>query len=164
MKTKNNSNSVIAKQIEKIYCDNLLKVKTIVLLTLLSFLNCSENPEKFIEHIEGYWEIEEAMLNDGTKKQYKFNETIDYIKINDSLKGFRKKLKPGINNTYYTSDDAETLVLKIENDSLNIYYSTPFNKRKETILEASSSHLRISNENKDVYLYKRYTPIQLDID
>jgi hypothetical protein len=31
-------------------------------------------------------------------------------------------------------------------------------------LEATSKNLSIINENKDVYLYKRYTPINLDID
>jgi hypothetical protein len=126
--------------------------------------NCSENPKNYIEHLNGYWEIEEVKLSDGTKKQYKFNETIDYIKVNDSLKGFRKKLKPGINDTYFTSDDAETLTLKIEDGRLNIYYSTAFNKWKETVLEASPTHLKVSNESNVIYLYKRYTPIELDLE
>ena len=130
----------------------------------LLMISCSKNPETYIEHIEGYWEIEEVTLSDGTKKEYKFNETIDYIKINDSLTGFRKKLKPGINDTYFTSDNAESLILKVEDNNLNIYYNTPYAKWKETVLEASSTHLKISNKNKDVYLYKRYTPIQLDIE
>ena len=127
-------------------------------------LSCSENPEIYIPHIEGYWEIEEVTLSDGTKKQYQFNETIDYISINDSLQGFRKKMKPGINDTYFTSDDAESFHLKIENDSLNVYYSTAFSKWKETILEASPTQLKVCNQNSDIYLYKRYTPIELDIE
>ncbi|WP_299112814.1 lipocalin family protein [uncultured Winogradskyella sp.] len=133
------------------------------LLCILVF-SCSENPETYIEHLNGYWEIEEVTLRDGTKKQYKFNETIDYIKINDSLKGFRKKLKPGINDTYFTSDDAEALSLKIEGDRLNMYYTTPYAEWKETVLEASSEHLKITNADKNVYLYKRYTSIQLDVE
>ena len=126
--------------------------------------SCSENPESYIEYIDGYWEIEEVKLSDGTKKEYKFNETIDYIKVNDSLKGFRKKLKPSINDTYFTSDDAEALQLKVENDQLHIYYSTPYTEWKETVLEASSKQLKIKNTDNTVYLYKRYTPIKLDIE
>lgn len=137
--------------------------KFFCLLCLLS-LNCSENPEIYLEHIEGYWEIQEVILSNGTKKQYQFNETIDYIQLNDSLLGFRKKLQPGFNDTYFTSDNSESLKVKLENDSLNIYYTTPYNSWKETILEASSSTLKIINQNNDVYLYKRYTPIKLDID
>ena len=127
-------------------------------------LSCSEDPNTYIEHLEGYWEIEEVTLADGSKKQYEFNETIDYISINDSLIGFRKKLKPGINDTYFTSDDAEALVLKIENDSLNAYYSTAYAKWKETILEATPSRLKVSNQRNDVYVYKRYTPLQLSTE
>lgn len=132
-------------------------------LLLVSCTNQPENPEPFIKHVEGYWEITEVIFPNGEKKIYKYNDTVDYISINDSLQGFRKKLKPGINDTYFTSEDAEALVLKIENDSLNMYYSTAYNRRKETILEATPEHLRVINKNKVVYLYKRYTPINLDL-
>ncbi|MBV7267879.1 lipocalin family protein [Winogradskyella luteola] len=156
---------VIVKQVFSICYGNLSNLKkSLFILILVSFLSCSKNPETFIEHLNGYWEIEEVTLSDGTKKQYKFNETIDYIKINDSLKGFRKKLKPGVNDTYFTSDDAEALVLKIESGNLNMYYSTPYAQWKETVLEASPKHLKISNADKNVYLYKRYTPIKLDVE
>ncbi|EDP70270.1 hypothetical protein FBALC1_05923 [Flavobacteriales bacterium ALC-1] len=134
------------------------------ILIAFSLTSCSKNPETYIEHIEGYWEITEVFMPDGTSKVYKFNETIDYISLNDSLQGFRKKLKPGINDTYFTSDDVESLVVKIENDSLNIYYSTPYAKWKETVLEASPEELRIANKNKTIYLYKRYNSIKLDIE
>lgn len=146
---------------------HLSLLKNISFAMLLGFLvSCSnqpENPESFIKHVEGYWEIEEVIFPNGEKKIYKYNETIDYISLNDSLQGFRKKLTPGINDTYFTSDDAEALALKIENDSLNMYYSTAYNSRKETILEATPEHLRVINKNKVVYLYKRYTPINLDL-
>ena len=133
-------------------------------ILLLLIFSCSENPETYIQQIDGYWEITEVIFPDGNKKEYTFNETIDYISVNDSLHGFRKKLKPGINGTYFTSEDAEALVIKIENDSLNIYYSTPYNTWKETILEATPENLRVINDNKTVYLYKRYTPISLDVE
>ena len=155
--------SSIKKQQEKM--NNLSNLKHIlVALILVCFFSCSKNPETFIPHIEGYWEIENVTMPDGNKKEYTFNETIDYISLNDSLTGFRKKLKPGINDTYFTSDDAESLEVKIENDSLNIYYSTPFANWKETVLEATSENLKVINQNKIVYLYKRYTPINLDVE
>ncbi|WP_179336279.1 lipocalin family protein [Winogradskyella costae] len=133
-------------------------------LLCLFILSCSKNPKTYIAHVEGYWEIEEVTMADGSKKEYKFNETIDYISVNDSLKGFRKKLKPGINDTYFTSDDAETIQLKIEDNKLNMYYTTPYANWKETVLEASPTQLKIINEDENVYLYKRYTSIKLDLE
>ena len=67
-------------------------MKSYVWLLCLLILGCSENPENYIEHIGGYWEIEKVIMPNGTKKEYRINETIDYITVNDSLKGFRKKL------------------------------------------------------------------------
>lgn len=139
-------------------------MKKLIWLFCIVLLGCSNNPESYIEHLNGYWEIEEVTLANGQKKTYKFNETIDYISVNDSLKGFRKKLKPGLNDTYFTSDDAEAITLKIENDSLNVYYATPYTNWKETIIEASPDKLKVVNENNKVYLYKRYTPINLTIE
>ena len=133
-------------------------------LICLFILSCSQNPETNIEHLQGYWEIQEVTMADGSKKEYKYNETIDFISVNDSLKGFRKKLTPGINDTYYTSDDAENIQLKIEDNALNIYYSTPYANWKETVLEATKEHLKIMNDAENIYLYKRYVPINLDLE
>ncbi|MUU77622.1 hypothetical protein GN138_04130 [Winogradskyella sp. HL2-2] len=129
-----------------------------------SIFSCSKNPKPFIKHIEGYWEIQEVTMADGSKKEYKFNETIDYIGIKDSLKGFRKKLKPGINDTYYTSGDAEDIQLKIEDNILYIYYTTPYTNWKETVLNANEEQLKIITEDQNIYLYKRYTPIKLNLE
>ena len=64
----------------------------------------------------------------------------------------------------YIFKQRRTNVFLIENDSLNIYYSTSFANWKETVLEATIENLRVVNQNKTVYLYKRYTPIKLDIE
>ena len=171
MKTNNNARGILSMPLLqtglaiKISRGHLLTLwKTLLMVFGLLLISCSKNPEAYIEHIEGYWEIEKVTLSNGFEKDYKFNENIDYISLNDSLVGFRKKMKPGINDTYFTSEDAEAIRVEIENNSLNIYYSTPYAKWKETILEATPENLRIINENKDVYLYKRYTPINLDLD
>jgi len=141
-----------------------ISYKTLLIVLGLLFFSCTKNPETYIQHLEGYWEIEEVTMADGSKKEYKVNETIDYISLNDSLKGFRKKLKPGINNTYLTSADAEALELKIEDSGLHIYYTTPYANWKETVLEVNAEKLKVINENKTVYLYKRYIPIKLDVE
>lgn len=133
-----------------------------VSLVFMAFFNCSNNPETFVEHIEGYWEIDEVTLKDGSKRDYNFNNTIDYIEITDSLTGFRKKLKPNFSGTFETSNDAEQLKIVLENDSLNLYYKTPFHSWKETVLNATKDELLILNANKDMYLYKRYEPINLE--
>jgi len=137
-------------------------MKKITFILLIIITSCTKNPETLKEHITGYWEIKEVILNDGTKKQYRINETIDYIQINQDSVGFRKKLKPNFNGTYETSRDIDKFIFKIENDSLHLYYKTPFSSWKETVLEATENKLTVVNQNKDLYLYTRFTPINLD--
>ncbi len=125
-------------------------------------MSCSESPESYIEYINGYWEIEKVILADGTERDYVYNETVDYFNISDSLIGFRKKLKPNFEGKYTTSKNSESVKLVIENDSLNVYYKTPFDIWKETILYASKEKLVVINGNKNVYLYKRFIPLIIE--
>lgn len=135
--------------------------RLIFILLVVLTISCSKNPESYVEHINGYWEIESVILPNGTEKNYTYNETIDFFNITDSLTGFRKKLKPNFDGKFVTSKDIETLKLVIENDSLNAYYKTPFSNWKETILFADDEKLKVINQNKNVYLYKRYIPLNL---
>lgn len=133
--------------------------KNVTLLLLLIFISCSKNPKTYIQHLDGYWEIDEVILPDGSKRDYNYNDTIDFIELTDSLTGFRKKLKPNFNGTYTTSDDSESLMIAVENDSLNLYYKTPYAEWKETVLKASADQLVIQNQEKIRYIYKRFEPI-----
>ena len=135
--------------------------RLLFLIVLISIFSCKSDPDSFIEHIPGYWEIESVTFPNGETKSYTFSETIDYIDVNDSFRGYRKKLKPSLDGKFITSKDAESFILFLENDSLNAYYSTPFSDWKETILSADSLHLKVINQDKKVYLYKRYTPLKL---
>jgi len=138
-------------------------MRALLFIVVFFLLNsCSNNPESFIKHLNGYWEIENVTLPDGNKRSYSFNETIDYIKITDSLTGFRKKLKPNFNGSFETSNNAEHFSFTKVNDSLHIYYETPFAKWKETILFVNESQLKVINQNKAVFLYKRFTPFNLE--
>lgn len=138
-------------------------MKKLSLLLLISvLLSCSKNPESLIKYMNGYWEIDEVTLPDGTKRDYNYNDTIDFISITDSLNGFRKKIKPNLDGTFSTSNDVESLKIVIEHDSLNVYYTTPYSKWKETVLDASDTKLLIQNKDKLLYLYKRYVPLDLN--
>jgi hypothetical protein len=138
-----------------------MKRYTILMFSLI-LMGCSNDPNSFVEHLTGYWEIDEVTLADGSKRDYTYNDTVDYLSVNDSLTGFRKKMKPSFDGTYSTSEDAERLKVKIENDSLRIYYTTPYATWKETVLNATADQLLIINEQKVKYLYKRFEPITVE--
>ncbi|TVZ60132.1 hypothetical protein NA63_2682 [Flavobacteriaceae bacterium MAR_2010_105] len=141
-----------------------MKQLVVFTITIMTLVGCNRPTEDYIPFINGYWEIKEATLPNGVKKVYSFSDTIDYIHIGDSLTGFRKKLKPNLTGSFEASNDSETLLLKIENDSLNLYYSTDFATWKETVLSATKDELLILNTNNVRYLYKRYEPLSITHD
>lgn len=135
-------------------------MKRLFLLFLIIY-GCNEHPERYAEHLNGYWEIQKVILASGKVHDYTFNPYVDYFEVTDSLTGYRKKLKPLLDGTFETTDNtanAEQFTLRLEHDSLNIYYKTPYANWKETILSATDSELKIINTNNDVFLYKPFKP------
>lgn len=137
-------------------------MKKLALLLILIIFSCKEDKSHFTENIDGYWEIKYVKLNNGYEKEYTVNETIDYIEITSDTSGFRKKMKPQFDGTFKTSNNSENFTFKIENDSFNLHYKTPYYSWKETILKISKDEMKVINQSKDVYLYKRYTPINVE--
>ena len=137
--------------------------KYIFLVVLFTLFSCHKDPKSHLEFVNGYWEIEQVTFPNGETKTYNFNETIDYIEIKDNMKGFRKKMKPNINQTFSTSNNEEMIEAKIENDSLNLYYATPLSTWKETVISTDENQLIIALDNEVTYQYKRYKPLDINI-
>lgn len=130
-----------------------------ILLLILS--SCSQGVDKNdLKNINGYWEIEEVTLPSGEKKSYTVNTLIDYFELEDT-KGFRKKVAPQLDGTFKTNEDEEAIEVLFEGSETILQYSTPFHKWKETIIKADENRLVLKNENKVVYTYKRYEPLNL---
>lgn len=64
--------------------------KLILFFLFVLLFGCSKDPNDMLQHLNGYWEIQEVTLKTGIKKEYSFNATVDYIEITDNLTGFRK--------------------------------------------------------------------------
>jgi hypothetical protein len=130
--------------------------RLVIILILLLVSSCQKpNPAAQLEHISGYWEIESVSMPDGSKKEFSFSYSIDFIEVvADS--GVRKKVTPRIDGSFLANDAAEKFRLKIEQDSVRMYYETPFDAWKETVLEAKDSIFRVKNRDHKIYTYKRF--------
>ncbi|WP_299781338.1 lipocalin family protein [uncultured Formosa sp.] len=133
----------------------------IVILSLIILSSCSKSSDIEISNLNGYWEIEEVIKSDGTSHVYKINETVDFFEVNDSLSGYRQKMKTDADNNYTPVTEQEHIKVITENDSLKVHYHTPFSDWKETILELNNNRLKVVNQHQNVYIYKRYIPLNL---
>ena len=138
-----------------------MKKSVWILLVFVMVSSCKKAiEEKNIAKINGYWEIEKVILADGTKKDYKVNQTIDYFELKDK-KGFRQKVMPQLDGTYTTNNLKETISISNEDGYYYINYATSFGKWKEEIIEIQDSVLVLKNKDNLEYHYKKQIPFTL---
>lgn len=130
-------------------------------LLLFTFSCKQENTAQQIEYLNGYWEIEKVTLPNGETKSYSINMLVDFIELKDE-KGFRKKVAPQLDGSFQITEDAEAIEVKVEDNQVVLYYSTPFHNWKETVVKADENQLILKNEEKLVYSYKRFESLNLD--
>lgn len=125
-------------------------------ILLLFVLSCAKpDPKSQKQNLEGYWEIKVVEMPSGNKKDFDLNTIIDHIEIKGDS-GIRTKVSPKLDGTFITNGDTETFSLKIENDSLRMYYKTPYDAWKETVIEAKDSVLTVKNRDNKVYTYVKF--------
>ena len=137
-------------------------MKNILLGFVLSLLiSCqSKVGKEDIAKLNGYWEIENAVMSDGAKKEYKINETIDFFEVRNNV-GFRKKVMPQFDGKYIINDQQENIKIIEKDNKIFIEYTTPYAKWKEEILKISEDNLVLKNQQNLEYHYKKPTPFSL---
>ena len=136
--------------------------KILLCLGLILMCSCTSSiTQKDLPKLNGYWEIKEVVLTDGTKKEYSVNTTVDFIKV-DSLSGFRKKVDPKFNGTFETSDDAEPFDIVMDEEAVLIQYQTELDSWTETLISLSKSAFSVKNKDGIQYTYERYEPININ--
>ncbi len=133
-----------------------MKYKIIFLIFALSIIACEKpNPEAQKQNLNGYWEIETVKMPDGEKREFDMNTIVDYIEVKGDS-GVRTKVSPKLDGTFKTNGVSENFTLKIEEDSLRIYYKTYFAEWKETVIEAKDSTLVVKNRDNKIYTYSKF--------
>ena len=129
--------------------------KILLLISLISLFSCTTKPIE-ISQLEGYWEIKKAENAEGKSKEFPFNETIDYIVLEDSI-GYRKKLKPLYSGKFKGSKDAEEFSVVKKDNAVFLHYKTNYDEWKEEIISLNKDELVLKNDKGITYTYASYT-------
>lgn len=98
-------------------------------------------------------------MPDGTLKEFTVNTSVDYITVaGDS--GVRKKLMPRMDGSFREFPTSEKFKVIQQNDSLYMFYETPFATWKEVVLNADELELVVKNAN-GIYVYNRFKNLDL---
>ena len=134
----------------------------LIIPCLLLILGCTKKvAEKDLHLLNGYWEIVEVTFPDGNKKKYKVNTSVDYLEIEDE-KGFKKKVRPKLDGTFETSDDAELFSIAKSDKRLLLHYKNEMSDWYEEIIELTENGFSIKNEDGILYKYQRFEPINVE--
>jgi len=125
-------------------------------------ISCADkHPKDQIQFIDGYWEIKSVEMPDGSIREFTVNTSIDFIEVNGDS-GVRKKLMPRLDGSFKEFPTREKFTFVIRNDSLLMYYQTPFANWMEKVIEATDSILIVENKDRKAYVYKRFKKLELE--
>jgi hypothetical protein len=139
-----------------------MKAKIFYLLILLVCISCADiDPKDQIQYIDGYWEIKQVEMPDGSMREFTINTSVDFIEVKGDS-GVRKKLMPQYDGSFKEFPTVEKFTFIMRNDSLLMYYQTPFANWMETVIEATDSTLIVENKDRKAYVYKRFKKLELN--
>ena len=133
-----------------------------ILFLSFLFVACQQKikPED-ISKINGYWEIEKVVFDQGKDKEYGINESYDYFQIDKNNKGFRKKVMPQLDGTFIVNDSQEDVKIRFQEDKVFFDYVTPYAKWSEELIAVSDKELVFKNTEKKEYHYKKAEPLNI---
>lgn len=135
----------------------------IICSIILLLGGCESKKTMSIETLNGYWEIEKVIDSNGSEKHYKFNEFIDFFRIEADSSGYKTKLKPNFKGTYQGNQLKQFFKISVPfKNRLLINYKMHQNTWTETIVEMSPKRFITINNEGISYVYKRFKPIILN--
>lgn len=133
-------------------------MKTYYLLILVLLLGCA--PKVSTENIDllnGYWVITEAKAPNGENRPYLGTVEVDFFEL-DSIRGFRKKLKPLLDNQFNSTNDKVDFSISFEGKMCIITYFRHQHSWQEEVVSLSKEELQLKDVRGVVFRYKRYMP------
>lgn len=133
-------------------------MKTYYLLILVLLLGCA--PKVSTENIDllnGYWVIAEAKAPNGENRPYLGTVEVDFFEL-DSIRGFRKKLKPLLDNQFNSTNDKVNFSISFEGKRCVITYFRHQHSWQEEVVSLSKEELQLKDVRGVVFRYKRYMP------
>lgn len=135
-------------------------IKIILGLFFLTFISCKSDvkPENLVE-LNGFWEIIKVEMPDGSSKEFKVNETIDFIKF-EKMSGSRNKVIPQLDGTLLSNNLSEKFTVVDKQGVFWFNYKTEHTSWEEELVKLTKEELVVKNSNDLIYFYKKRTDLK----
>lgn len=142
-----------------------MKNTVVILVISLFFISCQQQIKPTdIAKINGYWEIEKVVFDEGKDKDYVINESYDFFEINKNNSGFRKKVMPQLDGTFLVNKTQENVKIRFNVDKVFLDYNTPYANWTEELIAITKEKMIFKTIENNEYHYKKATSINLKSD
>jgi len=137
-------------------------IKIILGLFFLTLVSCKSDvkPENLVE-LNGFWEIIKVEMPDGSSKEFKVNETIDFIKF-EKMSGSRNKVIPQLDGTLLSNNLSEKFMVVDKQGVFWFNYKTEHTSWEEELVKLTKEELVVKNSNDLIYFYKKRTDLKTE--
>ena|SRR5690554_98159 len=137
------------------------KIVSIIVFSIV-VISCSKSvSEQDLQHLNGYWEINEVKTPDNETKVYQSNNNADYFVLNDQ-NGTRSKVVVQLDGTIQSNGIQENFTVKDSANAIYLNYQTEFSQWTEKVDQLTADELIIINDNNIKYIYKRFIPVVIN--
>ncbi|MBF4467307.1 hypothetical protein [Flavobacterium sp. LC2016-12] len=138
-----------------------MKNTFVILVLSLLFVSCKEQIKPAdIAKLNGYWEIEKVVFDEGEVKDYGMNENFDYFQIKGT-KGTRTKVMAQLDGTFLTTNTFENVSVRFTDKGTFLDYKTDYAKWSEELISVSDKEFVVKNEQQKEYHYKKAAPLNI---
>ena len=138
-------------------CKILKKFNIVVhALSFFLFINCNSSKKIDTTLLNGYWKIDFVSQKNETFKLKGGALLLDYYYLNENI-GWRKKVRPLINNNFETSNDTTFFKLKTLEKNSFLFFETNWHNWEEMIVDLDSVSLILEIQDK-TYHYQKFNP------
>ena len=138
-----------------------MKNAFIILVMSLLFVSCKQEIKPAeIAKLNGYWEIEKVVFDEGEVKDYGMNENFDYFQIKGT-KGTRTKVMAQLDGSFLTTNTFENVSVRFTDKGTFLDYKTDYAKWSEELISVSDKEFVVKNEQQKEYHYKKAEPLNI---
>lgn len=138
-----------------------MKNTFVILVLALLFVSCKEQIKPAdIAKLNGYWEIEKVVFDEGEVKDYGMSENFDYFQIKGT-KGTRTKVMAQLDGTFLTTNTFENVSVRFTDKGIFLDYKTDYAKWSEELILVSDKEFVVKNDQQKEYHYKKAGPLKI---
>lgn len=129
----------------------------LTLFTVVLFTSCGSNISDQLIHIEGYWNIENVTLPDGSEREFPFSNHMDHFEIEGKL-GIKYRVSPTYDGGFVNYGSPVNFTCEELDGELQLLFKDGEQSYTQTLVKATETELVLQHENGTIYTYSSYDP------